>query len=86
MKSESSPQNLPHSIWNSVFLGLWHSPLGLFGILLTTASASLLLIGIIAELSGALANPYTGILIFTILPAGMVIGLILMPLAAYLQR
>ncbi len=78
-KSERGP-------WNYIMRGMWRSPLGLLGVLLTTASASFLIIGLIAEFIGVFSNPYTGIFLFMILPLGMLTGLILMPIAAYLRR
>ncbi|MCF6186715.1 MAG: NapC/NirT family cytochrome c, partial [Desulfobulbaceae bacterium] len=62
------------------------TPLGVFAIVITTVSITLMLIGMGAELLGFFKNPYVGIFIYMILPGGMVLGLLLIPVAAYLRR
>ncbi|EKD41814.1 MAG: hypothetical protein ACD_73C00512G0001, partial [uncultured bacterium] len=90
-KTQSEPEkNKPHksarSPWTYIFRGIWRTPLGLLGVTLTTICATLMIIGLGAELLGVFTNPYLSAIIFLILPGGMVAGLILMPLAAYLRR
>lgn len=66
--------------------GLWRSPLGIFGVALTTISITLMMVGSIIEMLGLIENPYASLLTFTVLPAGMLIGLLIIPLAAYIRR
>ena len=53
------------------------TPLAAFGVVLTTACALLFLIALGAESYGLIENPYVGILIFFALPAGFLLGLLL---------
>lgn len=66
--------------------GLWRSPLGVFGVALTTISITLMMIGTIIDMTGLIDNPYASLVTYTILPVGMLIGLALIPLAAFLRR
>lgn len=72
--------------WSHISKGVWRSPLGLIGVLLTTVSATLMVLGLVIEILGLTNNVYVSIFAFMILPGGMVTGLILIPLAAYLRR
>lgn len=56
---------------------LARTPLAAFGVVLTTACALLFLIALGAESYGLIENPYVGILIFFALPAGFLLGLLL---------
>ena len=72
--------------WGHMIRGTWRSPLGILGVILTTVSATLMFIGLIVELFGLTHNPYVPLLAFLVLPGGLITGLILIPLAAYLRR
>lgn len=72
--------------WGSIMRGVWRSPLGLFGIVLTTVSITLMILGVIIEVLGIVQNAYIGIVTFMILPAGMIMGLMIIPIAGYLRR
>ncbi|MCF6187112.1 MAG: NapC/NirT family cytochrome c [Desulfobulbaceae bacterium] len=72
--------------WGHIIRGIWRTPLGVFAIVMTTVSITLMLIGMAAELLGFFHNPYVGIFIYMILPGCMVFGLLLIPVAAYLRR
>jgi hypothetical protein len=61
-------------------------PLAIAGVLLTTASATLFVSLVIAMLAGLLNNPYAGLVVFVALPLPFVLGLLLIPLGARLQR
>jgi hypothetical protein len=65
---------------------LIRSPLSIAGMVLTTISAVVFLVVFIADLLGFHTNPYLGILFFLILPAFFVLGLILIPLGAWIER
>src|SRR5581483_12400913 len=65
---------------------LIRSPLSVVGMALTTASAVLFLIVFLADLFGWHTNPYIGIVFFVLLPAAFVLGLLLMPLGAWVER
>ena len=68
-----------------VYLG--NNTVSLVGAVLTTSSAATLLLFWIYEIvKGGPVHPYTGILFFLILPAGFVLGLLLIPLGAFLRR
>lgn len=62
------------------------SPLGLLGAALTTASAVLFLSLFLIESVGVHGGPYLGILTFMILPGVFILGLVLMPAGAWLER
>lgn len=72
--------------WGHIIRGMWRTPLGLIGVGLTVISATLMMLGLACELLGLIENQYVSILIFMILPGGMITGLILIPVAAYLRR
>jgi hypothetical protein len=62
------------------------SRLAAAGIALTTASALLFLALVAFELLGYLQNPYAGILVFIMVPALFVLGLLLIPVGLWLDR
>ncbi len=84
MNEENNPTH--RGPWGHIIRGMWRSPLGLMGVTITTISATLLLIGVVIDLLGFFDNPYAGFFTYLILPAGMIIGLLLIPLAAYMRR
>jgi hypothetical protein len=65
---------------------LIRSPLSVAGMALTTLSAVLFLVVFLADLFGLHTNPYLGIVFFLVLPALFLLGLILIPLGAWLER
>jgi hypothetical protein len=65
---------------------LARDPLAIAGAVITTASAVVFIALVIAMLAGMLDNPYAGLVVFIAIPAVFVIGLLLMPLAAWRQR
>jgi len=88
-KNSNEGQQNPRSAkggWSHMVRGIWRTPLGVFSIVITTVSITLMLIGMAAELLGFFNNPYVGIFIYMILPGGMILGLLLIPVAAYLRR
>jgi len=72
--------------WGYIVKGLWRSPLGLLGVSITTISITLMIIGLFAEIFGLFRNPYSSLFTYMALPACMVLGLTLIPLAAFLRR
>ena len=72
--------------WAHIIRGLWRTPLGVFAIVMTTVSITLMLIGMAADMLGFFENPYIGIFIYMVLPGCMVLGLFLIPVAGYLRR
>jgi hypothetical protein len=65
---------------------LIRSPVSLLGAGLTTLSAVLFLAVFLADLFGLHTNPYLGIVFFLVLPALFVVGLLLIPLGAWVER
>jgi cytochrome c556 len=65
---------------------LIRSPISIAGMVLTTISAALFLVVLLADLFGLHTNPYLGILFFLVLPALFVLGLLLIPLGAWVER
>src|SRR5262245_3988806 len=65
---------------------LIRSPLSVAGMVLTTISAVLFLVVFLADLFGLHSNPYVGILFFLVLPALFLVGLVLIPLGAWLEH
>lgn len=61
-------------------------PLGFVGLNITTIAGILLVVLLAAQLFGIEGNPYVGILTFGILPGLFILGLLLMPLSAWLYR
>ncbi|MFP3983086.1 MAG: NapC/NirT family cytochrome c [Desulfurivibrionaceae bacterium] len=84
MNEENDPTH--RGPWGHIIRGMWRSPVGLMGVTITTVSATLLVIGVVFDLFGFFKNPYAGFFTYLVLPAGMVIGLLLIPFAAYLRR
>ena len=72
--------------WGHIIRGMWRTPLGLFGMVLTTVSITLMILGMIIDFLGIVHNPYVGIITYMVLPGGMIMGLLIIPLAAYLRR
>ena len=72
--------------WQRLLGCTWKTPLGFFGVVLTTVSITLIVLGLIGHLSGLIANHYFAIFTFLFLPAMMMFGLCLIPLACYLRR
>lgn len=62
------------------------SPISTIGIVLTTVSAVLFLVLFATDLFGFQTNPYFGIFLFFVLPAFCVLGLVLIPLGAWMAR
>jgi hypothetical protein len=62
------------------------SPISVAGMVLTTISAALFLVVFLADVLGLHTNPYIGIVFFLVLPGLFVIGLLLIPLGAWVER
>ena len=84
-EEQQNPQ-AERSAWGHIVRGIWRTPLGVFAIVMTTVSITMMLIGMAADMLGFFENPYVGIFIYMILPSCMVIGLLLIPVAAFLRR
>ena len=65
---------------------LIRSPLSVIGMMLTTVSAVTFLVVFLADLFGLHTNPYIGILFFLVLPTIFLVGLVLIPLGAWIER
>jgi len=65
---------------------LIRSPVSVTGMVLTTISAVVFIIVFLADLFGLHTNPYIGIVFFIALPVLFLIGLVLIPLGAWLER
>ena len=61
-------------------------PVAMIGSWLTTFSAVLFVLVFALELLGFHANPYVGIVIFLIIPALFVLGLLMIPIGVRLER
>jgi hypothetical protein len=61
-------------------------PLSIVGAVLATASAAVFIALVIASLTGWLENPYAGLVVFLLVPAIFVLGLLLIPIGMRLQR
>ena len=62
------------------------NPISSVGILLTTVSALLFIMGFVVDFLGLHTNPYFGIIAFVTLPALFVLGLLLIPLGMTRER
>jgi hypothetical protein len=83
---ETAEDNADRGPWSFIIRGMWRSPLGLMGVALTTVSITLMVVGLIFDMLGLIANPYANIFTYMILPGGMVTGLLLIPIAGFLRR
>lgn len=72
--------------WQYIIGGLWRSPLGVFGVILTTISITLMVVGLVLDLLGFIENTYANLFTYLVLPGGMLTGLAIIPLAAWLRR
>jgi len=64
---------------------LLRHPLAIAGVLLTTVSAVIFIALVIAVLSGLFDHPYEGLVVFVLVPALFVLGLLLIPLGMWLE-
>jgi hypothetical protein len=64
----------------------WKTPMGLFGVGLTTICFTLLILGLFAHMTGLIENHYAAIITFMVFPTGMIFGLILIPVAFFMRR
>jgi hypothetical protein len=62
------------------------NPVSILGAFIATFTAVLFLVVFLAEILGLHANPYLGIVFFLILPSCFIVGLLLIPLGAHLDR
>ena len=65
---------------------LIRSPISVVGMVVTTVSAVVFLVVFLADLFGLHTNPYIGILFFLVLPSVFLIGLVLIPVGAWVER
>jgi hypothetical protein len=72
--------------WGHIIRGMWRTPLGMFGMVLTTISITLMILGMIVDMLGVVRNPYVGIITYMVMPGGMIMGLLIIPFAAWLRR
>jgi hypothetical protein len=72
--------------WPLIVRDMWDSPLGVFGIILTTISVCLMVIGFFIDIFDIVNFPFIGVLTYIILPFGMIAGLLIIPLGVYLRN
>ncbi|MBC8208703.1 MAG: NapC/NirT family cytochrome c [Desulfobulbaceae bacterium] len=84
LKNQQPPEE--NGAWRTLLSCTWKTPLGLMGISITTISITLLIIGTFAHMVGLIHNHYAAIFTFMVLPAGMLIGLLIIPLACFMRR
>ena len=60
-------------------------PVAIAGALLTTVSAAIFVTFVAAVVAGLLENPYTGLLVFVVVPALFAAGLLLIPFGMWLE-
>jgi hypothetical protein len=65
---------------------LIRSPISIAGMIVTTISAVVFVVVLLGDLFGLHTNPYLGIVFFLVLPALFVLGLLLIPLGAWVER
>ena len=69
-----------------VVASVFRSRIAATGMTLTTAGAVLFLVLLALDFLGYLENPYAGIVVFIMIPAIFVLGLLLIPLGLWLER
>jgi nitrate/TMAO reductase-like tetraheme cytochrome c subunit len=62
------------------------TPIGLFGIGLTTVCLTMTILGLLGHITGLVENPYAAIVTFLVFPAGAIVGLLLIPVSGYFRR
>jgi hypothetical protein len=72
-------------MWASLVKALRH-PISQIGVALTTASALLFIFLLLVQSFGFLGGPYSGILVFILVPAFFVVGLVLIPVGRWLEH
>ncbi len=82
----NSTEKADRGPWQYIIRGMWRTPLGLFGVLLTTISITLMVVGLVFDLLGFIENPYANLFTYLVLPGGMLTGLAIIPIAAWLRR
>lgn len=65
---------------------IWDNPLSIFGAGLTTTSAFVIITVIILEWTGLYSNPYTGIIVYLVMPGLFLASLALIPLGNLIWR
>jgi nitrate/TMAO reductase-like tetraheme cytochrome c subunit len=65
---------------------LLRQPISLLGVVVTTVTAVVLIALLLAELFGLFNNPYAGLVVFVVLPAIFVLGLLLIPFGMWLEH
>lgn len=78
-------KNIVHGARDFVLRTTRH-PLGFIGVNLTTFSAILLVVLLMASILGLQSNPYIGAVTFLVLPGVFIVGLLLIPLGSYRER
>jgi hypothetical protein len=86
--AKKDSQNIEHKkrAIDSLIQVLWRSPLGVFGVGITTISITLMMIGMLIDMFNLIKSPYPNLVTYVMLPALMLFGLILIPIAIHLQR
>lgn len=85
-QQEENGVNFDDLTWQEQLGVSWKTPMGLFGVGLTTVCFTLLILGLTAHISGLIENHYAAIVTFMIFPAGIIFGLILIPLSFFMRR
>jgi hypothetical protein len=67
-------------------LETFRTSLGLAGVCITTIFFVLSVLGLIGQATGLIGNPYFVIITLFLFPAGMILGLLLIPLAGFIGR
>ncbi len=62
------------------------TPIGMFGIGLTTVCFTMTVLGLLGHITGLIENPYAAIVTFLIFPSGALFGLFLIPVSWYFRR
>ena len=62
------------------------TPIGLFGICLTTVCLTMTILGLLGHITGLIENPYAAIVTFLVFPTGAILGLLLIPVSGYFRR
>jgi NapC/NirT cytochrome c family, N-terminal region len=71
---------------NHIFQAMWRSPWGILGVVVTTISFTLTVIGLLGHILGFIDNPYIGVYVYLILPGIGTLGVIIIIIAAYFRR
>ncbi len=85
-RSQQEPVDSDKYTWQEKVGLSAKTPIGMFGIGLTTVCFTMTILGLLGHITGLIDNPYAAIVTFLVFPSGAIFGLILIPVSWYFRR